>query len=151
MGNGTEVTEPSLWKTLLRWVAKELKIDEIAVIDAGVKIGAVQKAGITRYVLKQAQNVTARRNFLPASLPVRRGRKPEYGTIVRPLGRTRKGKMLEASLPDEICSLTLDGRELRVEIWRDLVRTDQKLSPKNETFDIYVFHDPKYKTPWVLA
>ena len=150
-GNGTEVTEPSLWKTLLRWVAKELKIDEIAVIDAGVKIGAVQKAGITRYVLKQAQNVTARRNFLPASLPVRRGRKPEYGTIVRPLGRTRKGKMLEASLPDEICSLTLDGRELRVEIWRDLVRTDQKLSPKNETFDIYVFHDPKYKTPWVLA
>jgi hypothetical protein len=32
-----------------------------------------------------------------------------------------------------------------------LVRTDQKPSPENETFDIYVFHDPKYKVPWVLA
>jgi hypothetical protein len=147
--NGTEVSEPSLWKTFLSRVAKELKSDEIAVIDAGVKIGAVQKAGITRYVLKQAQNMTARRNFLPE--PVGRGRKPEYGEIVRPLGRTRKDKVLEASLPDETATLTKEGREIRVEIWRDLVRTDQKPSPKNETFDIYVFHDPKYKTPWVLA
>ena len=150
--NGTKVTEPLLWKTLLPMVAKELKSDEIAVIDAGVKIGAVQKAGITRYVLKQAQNMTARRNLSPApTLPVRRGRKPEYGAIVRPLGRTRKGTKLEASLPDETCTLTKDARELRVEIWRGLVRTDQKINPKNETFDIYVFHDPKYNTPWVLA
>lgn len=147
--NGTEVTEPFLWKMFLPRIAKELKSDEIAVIDAGVKIGAVQKAGITRYVLKQAQNMTARRNFLPKHGLL--GRNPEYGAIVRPLGRTRKGKLLNASLPDEICPLTKDGRELRVEIWRDLVRTDQKPSPENETFDIYVFHDPKYKTPWVLA
>ena len=147
--NGTEVSEPSLWKTLLPKVAKELKRDEVAVIDAGVKIRAVQEAGITRYVLKQAQNMTARRNFLPE--PALLGRKPEYGAILRPLGRTRKGKKLEASLPDETRSLTQDGREVRVEIWRDLVRTDQKPSPKNETFDLYVFHDPKYKTPWVLA
>jgi len=146
---GTEVSEPLLWKTLLPRVAKALKSDEVAVIDAGVKIGAVQKAGITRYVLKQAQNMTARRNFLPE--PVARGRKPEYGTFVRPLGRTRKGKSLEASRPDEMATLTKEGREIRVEIWRDLVRTDQKPSPTNETFDIYVFHDPKYKTPWVLA
>ena len=149
--NGTEVSESSLWKILLPIVAKELKSDEIAVIDAGVKIGAVQKAEITRYVLKQAQNMTARRNFLPVPVPERLGRKPEYGAIVRPLGRTWKGKMLEASLPDETCPLTKDGRELRVEIWRGLVRTDQKCSLKNDTFDIYVFHDPKYKTPWVLA
>lgn len=147
--NGTKVTEPTLWKTLLPWVAKTLKSDEIAVIDAGVKIGAVQEAKITRYVLKQAQNVTARRNLLPK--PVGRGRKPEYGVIVRPLARTRKGKVLEASRPDETATLNHEGREIRVEIWRDLVRTDQKPSPKNETFDIYVFHDPKYKTPWVLA
>jgi len=118
------------------------------VIDAGVKIGAVQKAGITCYVLRQAKNVTARRNFLPEHVL---GRNPEYGRIVRPLGRTRKGKTLPASIPDETCALTKDGREIRVEIWRDLVRTDQKPSLENETFDIYVFHDPKYKTPWVLA
>ena len=146
--NGTKVTEPFLWKTLLTRVAKVLKSDEIAVIDAGVKIGAVQKAGITCYVLRQAKNVTARRNFLPEHVL---GRNPEYGRIVRPLGRTRKGKTLPASIPDETCALTTDGREIRVEIWRDLVRTDQKPGLENETFDIYVFHDPKYKTPWVLA
>ena len=147
--SGTEVSEPLLWQTLLPRVAKEMNDAEIAVIDAGVKIGAVQKAKITCYVLKLAQNVTARRNFLPE--PVGRGRKPEYGALVRPLGRTRKGKTLEASSPDETATLTQDGREIRVEIWRDLVLTDQKPNPENKTFDIYVFHDPKYKTPWVLA
>lgn len=146
--NGKEVTEPFLWKTLLPRVARELKSDEIAVIDAGVKSGAVQAAGITRYVLKQAQNVTARRNFLPKHVL---GRKPEYGVIVRPLERTRKGKTLPASTPDETGTLEQDGREIRVEIWRDLVRANQKPSEDNPTFDIYVFHDPKYKTPWVLA
>lgn len=146
--NGTKVTEPFLWTTLLPRVAKGLKSDEIAVIDAGVKIGAVQSAGITRYVLKQAKNVTARRNYLPEH---DLGRKPEYGEIVRPLKRTRKEKALPASIPDETCTLTTDGREIRVEIWRKLVRPDQKPSPDNKTFDIYVFHDPKYKTPWVLA
>jgi len=145
---GKDVTEPFLWKTLLPRVAKELKSDEIAVLDAGVKITAVQAAGISRWVLKQAQNATARRNFLPKHVL---GRKPEYGEIVRPVERTRKGKRLSASIPDETCTLEQDGREIRVEIWRDLVRTDQKPSEDNATFDIYVFHDPKYKTPWVLA
>jgi len=146
--HGKEVTEPCLWKTLLPSVAKALKSDEIAVMDAGVKIEAVQNAGITRYVLKQAQNVTARRNVLPKHVL---GRKPEYGELVRPLARIRKGKTLPASTPDETCTITKDGREIRVEIWRDLVRTNQKPHESNLTFEIYVFHDPKYKTPWVLA
>ncbi|MDP2105997.1 MAG: hypothetical protein Q8J76_08375, partial [Desulfobulbaceae bacterium] len=146
--NGQDVTEPLLWKTLLPRTAKALKDDEIAVIDAGVKITAVQAAQITRYVLKQAQNATARRNILPIHVL---GRKPEYGEIVRPLGRTRKGKVFPASKPDETCTLKHDGREIRVEIWRDLVRPDQKPNEDNPTFDIYVFHDPKYKKPWVLA
>jgi hypothetical protein len=146
--NGTDVTEPFLWTTLLPRVAKDLKSDEFAVIDAGVKIEAVQNAGITQYVLKLAKNFTARRNYLPKH---GLGRKPEYGKIVRPLKRTRKGKTLPASIPDETCTLTIDGREIRVEIWRKLVRTNQKPSKDNLTFDIYVFHDPKYKTPWVLA
>ena len=146
--NGKEVTEPLLWKVLLPRVARELKSDEIAVMDAGVKIAAVQAAGMTRYVLKQARNVTARRNFLAKHVL---GRKPEYGEIVRPLGRTRKGKTLPASTPDETCTLKKDRRDIHVEIWRDLVRVDQKPSQDNATFAIYLFHDPKYKTPWVLA
>ena len=147
--NGKDVTEPFLWETLLPRAAKELKSGDVAVMDAGVKIAAVQKAGIIPYVLKQAQNATARRNCLPKHV---RGRKPEYGQIVRPLGRTRKGKKaLPANAPDEICTIKKDGREIQVEIWRDLVRTDQKPSEDNLTFDIYVFHNPKYKKPWVLA
>lgn len=146
--DGKDVTEPCLWKTLLPIVAKELKDDEIAVIDAGVKVETVQNAKITRYVLKQAQNMTARRNFLPEQ---HLGRKREYGEIVRPLARTRKGKTLPATDSDETCTITKDGREIRVEIWRDLVRENQKPSESNLTFDIYVFHDPKYKKPWVLA
>lgn len=141
-------SETLLWDTLLKRVKKELKSDEVAVIDAGVKIGDLQKAEITLYVLKQAKNCTARRNYLPEH---RGGRKPEYGKIVRPLGRTRKEKKLEASTPDETCTFTKDGRQIRVDIWRDLVLTNQKPSPENKTFAIYVFHDPKYKTPWVLA
>ena len=62
--------------------------------------------------------------------------------IVRPLRRIRKGKLLKASLPDETYLLSTNGRELRVEIWHDLVRVDQKPSPKNEPFDIHVFDDP---------
>jgi len=37
---------------------------DILVVDAGVKIAALQKAKIKRYVLRQATNFTARRNFL---------------------------------------------------------------------------------------
>jgi hypothetical protein len=77
-----------------------------------MKIGAVQEAGITCYALKQAQNITARRNFLPVSAG--RGRKPEYGVLVRPLERTRKGKTLTASTPDKMLILTKESREIRV-------------------------------------
>lgn len=146
--NKTDVSEPQVWETLLAKVVKELKDDEIAVMDAGVKLGVVQEAGLTRYVLKQAQNATARRNYLPKHS---RGRKPEYGEIVRPLVRTRKGKVLKASLPDETTTLSRDGRVIRVEIWHGLVRTEQKCSPQNATFSIYVFRDPKHKKPWVLS
>lgn len=52
---------------------KELGEDEILVVDAGVKIAALQKAQVWQYVIRLATNFTARRNFLPEHIL---GRKP---------------------------------------------------------------------------
>ena len=43
----------------------------------------LQDAKIECYVLRLAKNFTARRNFLPEH--GKKGRKPRYGTLVRPL------------------------------------------------------------------
>jgi hypothetical protein len=66
--------ETRLWQTMLKHVQKGLGADEIAVLDAGVKISDLQAAGISRYVLRLATNFTARRNYLPEHT---RGRKPK--------------------------------------------------------------------------
>jgi hypothetical protein len=57
-----------------------------------IQLSAVQDAGISRFVLRGAKNFAARRNLLP---PYKgRGRAPEYGALVRPLARKRKGARL---------------------------------------------------------
>src|SRR5579859_238977 len=76
------------------FVQKGLGEDELAVVDAGVKIKALQAAHINRYVVRLAVTFTARRNALPEHS---RGRKPTYGRLVRPLPRQRKGKTLAAT------------------------------------------------------
>ena len=42
-----------------------LAADEIAAVDAAVKVRDLQKAEINRYVVRLATNFTARRNALP--------------------------------------------------------------------------------------
>ena len=91
-------SEKRLWHDLLSHVQKDLGDDEVAVVDAGVKIKALQAAGVDRYVVRLAFNFTARRNGLPEHT---RGRRPTYGRLVRPLPRQRKGKTLAATPPDE--------------------------------------------------
>jgi hypothetical protein len=137
-----------LWEELLRHVQKTLAEDEIVVVDAGVKIQALQTAKVERYVVRLATNATARRNYVP---PHRRGRKPTYGARVRPLPRRYKTKRLAATEPDERATWSVDGRLIQVSIWRNLVLPSNKPNEANPTFDIYVFVDPRFKTPWVLA
>ena len=43
------------------------------------------------------------------------------------------------------------GRTIRVQGWRDVVRSDQKVAPDNATFTIWVYHDPLYQKPLVLG
>jgi hypothetical protein len=91
-------SEKRLWRELLKNAKKGLLPDEIAVIDAGMKIRDLQAAEIDRFVLRLATNFTARRNYLPEHAL---GRKPTFGALVRPLPRKHKGKTLAATQPAE--------------------------------------------------
>lgn len=141
-------SEKRLWQELLKNAKKGLQPDEIAVIDAGMKISALQEVGIEQFVLRLATNFTARRNYLPEHIL---GRKPTYGARVRPLPRKHKGKILAATQPDENYVWVENGREIRVEIWRKLILNKVVPAENNQTFDVYAFHDPAFEQPWLLA
>jgi hypothetical protein len=143
-----DTCEKRLWEDVLKNAKKELGEDEILVVDAGVKIAALHKAKIERFVLRLATNFTARRNFLPEH---HLGRKPKYGELVRPLPRKHKDKILAATAPDETYSWVENGREIRAEIWRKLVLNTAIPDPENETFDVYAIYDPNFEQPWLLA
>jgi hypothetical protein len=110
--------EKRLWQEMLKHAKKSLQSDEIAVIDAGMKIRILQEVGMELYILRLATNFTARRNYLPDhSL----GRRPTYGALVRPLARNHKGKTLAASPTDENYVWGENGYEISVNIWRNLI------------------------------
>jgi hypothetical protein len=141
--------EARLWVSLLGQVKRYLANDEIAVLDAGVKVQDVQSAGIDRYVLRLPTNFTARRN-VPA--PYRgQGRHPVYGAWVRPLPRTFKGKAIAATLPDRVESWQAEGRTITAQVWDSLVLPGVKPHPYAKTFQVYAIHDPAFPKPWLLA
>jgi hypothetical protein len=141
--------EARLWASLLSQVKHHLADDEIAVLDAGVKLQDVQSAGIDRYVLRWPTNFTARRN-VPA--PYRgQGRHPVYGAWVRPLPRTFKGKAIAATAPDRVESWQAEGRTIAAQVWDNLVLPGVKAHPHAKTFQVYAIHDPAYPKPWLLA
>lgn len=133
---------------LLRAAAQTLQPDEVLIFDAEVSVAEVQEAGIRRYVLRGRENCTARRNELPPRKG--RGHPPEYGPLVRPLPRPYRGRTISATPPDEEQEFCYRGRTIRAQGWHGLVRRDQKVSAANETFSIWVFRDPRYRTPLVL-
>ena len=142
-------SEAQLWHSILKQVHKTLSIDEIVVVDAGVKVRDLQETGVERYLVRLATNFTACRNVLAAYCRV--GRKPVYGELIRPLARRYKEKTLAASAPDETQSWDENGRIIRAEIWRNLVLPDCPPNVHNPTFDVYAIYDPSFDTPWLLA
>jgi len=70
---------------------------------------------------------------------------------VRPLARKHKDKTLQATAPDETYTWNEDGRELRAEIWRNLVLNKTEPNENNKTFDVYAIYDPNFNQPWLLA
>jgi len=142
-------SETCLKEDTLRWVKHHLGEKEVAIVDAGVELSAMHQAGIARYVIRLAKNVTARRNFLPTYKG--RGRYPTWGEKVRPLPRQYGNNLIEASPPDQVVSFLFQGREIVAHGWTDLVETTHQPSPDAPTFSIWVFFDPLYETPLVLG
>ena len=141
--------EKELKKRLLVWLAHQLGAKDIAIFDAGFKLAELQSAGVKQYVVRQAGNCTARRNYLP---PYKgRGARPKYGELIRPLARDRKGNTLEASVADVISHFEVEGRTIEVHLWHELVRAEQKVSKDHQTFSLFAFFDPLYQQPLVLA
>lgn len=142
-------SEATLQAAVVRQAAETLAEDEIPVFDAGFKIRELQAAKLPRYVVRLAKNFTARRNVLPAYKG--HGRRPEYGELVRPLARTRKGKYIPATPPDRVKTWAENGIEFRAEFWDNLVLPDVKVHPHNPTFNVVAVYDPRYQDPWLLA
>lgn len=144
-----DTRESRLWQDLLHWLKRHLAADDVAVLDAGVKLAEVQAAGVERYVLRLATNFTARRNY-PA--PYRgKGRIPVYGEKIRPLERSYKGKTIAASLPDRSETWTENGVTMWAEIWEEVILPGVVPGPNAKAFRVYAIHDPAYATPWLLA
>jgi len=143
-----DMSQDKLKEMILDWLARHLDETEMAIFDAGAYISDMQTAGIPRFVIRLAKNCTARRNYLPK---YKKGRPPEYGKLVRPLARKRKGKTIFASSPDKTGTFTYQGRTIMVHCWHNLVLTTHKVAEQHTPFDILVFFDPLYIEPLVLG
>ena len=143
-----DMSQDKLKEMVLEWLARNLAANELALFDAGAHISDMQSSGVARFVIRLAKNCTARRNYLP---DYERGRPQEYGQLVRPLARKRKGKTIPASKPDKTGAFVYQGRTIQVHGWYDLVSANHKVAEQRQTFDILVFFDPLYLDPLVLA
>jgi len=143
----TETSEGALQKRALRSAAEGLASEEALILDAGFDVGELFECEVPRFVVRVAKNFTARRNYLPPRK--QRGRPLEYGEVVRPLARTRSGKRIAASAPDEKTSWKEGVRTVRAHIWHNLVLSDQK--PGAKAFGCVAILDPRYKEPLLLV
>jgi hypothetical protein len=141
---GTERQEAAVVRAA--WAACEPL--DVLVLDAGFTLREVQEAGVTRYVLRQAKNVTARRAQPPARREGR-GRPATRGALVRPLARTYQGRGLPATPPDWVETWSEGDGLLRAEGWENLVRADAPAGAP--TFRLVVLRHPRWREPWVLA
>lgn len=142
-------SESAFREQLLQQAAKTSMPDEIAVVDAGFSLSEVLEARLKRFVVRMASNCTARKNVLP--LYKGRGRYPEYGGTVRPLARTHCGNTIAATPAECSGEFVYQARTIRYEAWHNLVTTDTKVSRDNATVSIFVFYDPHYSKPMILA
>ncbi len=93
------------------------------------------------------KNLTARRAVLPAYRGT--GRRPKYGELVRPLARTRQGRVIPATPPARVEVWQEDGFTLRAAWWHNLVLSDAV--PGSPTFSIVAIYDPRYVEPLLLV
>lgn len=134
---------------LLQETVKQTATDEITVMDAEFEVAALHTANVQRFVVRMANNCTARLNQLP--MPKQKGRPPEYGAVVRPLPRQRRENRIAATPAHDQGTFAFEGRTIRTQAWFTLVTRQTKVEKDNPTFSLHVFHDPHYAKPLVLA
>jgi hypothetical protein len=137
-------------RALVRAAVAALTPTDVLVADGEFEVRLLQEVGVTRYVVRAAKNITARR----AALPVYHGRgaRPKRGPVVRPLARTYRGRLIAATPPDRVERWQEgpgDGVTVRAEHWDDLILPTNL--PGDPTFRIVVIHDPRWDQPLVLA
>jgi DDE superfamily endonuclease len=140
-------TEADLQRRLVREAAAGLASDEALVIDAGFSLAYLLAQEQLCFVVRMAQNTTARKNALPPYSG--KGRPPEYGEIVRPLPRKRGKNAIAATKPDANARWK-DGRHtIKAYLYENLVASDEK--PGGASFRLVVIFDPRYNKPLIVA
>jgi hypothetical protein len=134
-------------RALVRQAVRLMAPQDVLVVDSGFGVSLLQQEGVTRYVARVAKNFTARRATPAEYRGV--GRRPTRGEIVRPLPRSYKGRVLEATPADHTNTWSEGEVQLRAEVWQDLILPDAGQGAP--TFSVVVIHDPRYKDPLVLA
>jgi len=131
---------------LLQMARARQASEDVLVVDRQVKIGHLQAAGITHFVVRGALNLAAYRKDPPPQPASKRGRKPTRGERVRPVARRYKGKLLPVTAPDRVECFVHQGRTLTCQRFDGLVVAGCPL-----VFGIVVIFDPRYKNPWLLV
>jgi hypothetical protein len=148
-----QTSKPDFRRQLLGEVVAQMASDQVIVVDAEFAIAELQAAGVPRYVVRLASNATARRHQLPAYQG--RGRPRLYGERVRPLPRRWKDRQIAATPADQQSQFDYQGRHIQIACWHGLVCADTPVTTDagktEETFSLYVYTDPLYKQPLVLA
>jgi hypothetical protein len=139
--------EIDLQRRLVQEAGAGLAKDEALIIDAGFPLSDLRTVEDLGFVVRMAQNTTARRNVLPVYSG--KGRPPEWGEIVRPLSRKRGKKTIPATKPDAVARWVEQGRTIRAHIYENLVAADEK--PGGVSYRLMVIFDGRYHKPLVLA
>lgn len=140
-------TEADLQRRLVREAAAGLASDEALIIDAGFSLAYLLAQDRLGFVVRMAQNTTARKNVLPDYSG--KGRPAEYGQSVRPLPRKHKTRMLPATAPNEVVTWEDARYQIKAHLYENVVAADQK--PGGTPYRLVVIFDPRYHKPLVLA
>ncbi|MBK8986337.1 MAG: hypothetical protein IPM39_09690 [Chloroflexi bacterium] len=143
------MSEADLKADILRQASTYLDEKEVWIHDAGVGLADVQTANIARYVIRQAVNVTGRRNYLPPAKD--RGRPAQYGEKVRPLPRERLEHLIAATSPDVSTQFQFQGRTIQVQGWQELVRADRKWPMRRKPSPFGPFPTLCIRSQWFWA
>lgn len=134
-------------RRLIAVAAARRQPEEVLVGDREFRIADFQAAGVDAWVTRLPKNFTARRASPPPYGG--RGRPPTRGSVVRPLPRRRKERVVAATPPDQVTTWTEAAGVVRTAVWTDLVLPDG--APERLTFSVVAIHHPAYREPLLLA